>query len=157
MIARMIVHTLIAVTMFAGAAFAASDSEGPTYDVGQPAIEQWFPAIREAAEGLPDHTVYRPADMRRFKRNSVPVIVWANGACRRSNLGFMISLTTLAHHGFVVIANGAFDAPINVTTPVTPEFLIQAINWAISGDHKGQFQNRLDPEDRRRGTILWWS
>src|SRR5207244_1632963 len=65
-------------------------------------------------------------------------------ACRRSNFGFMITLTSLANHGFVVIANGDFDAPIDVTTNVMPQFLIDAINWAMSANNGSQFHNRLD-------------
>lgn len=111
----------------------------------QPAEQKWYPTIREEAKGLAGHTVYRPADMSQFKARSVPVIVWANGACRNSNLGFMITLTTLANHGFVVVANGAFDQPItDVATPANPQLLIDAINWVENGRHSSQFRNRLD-------------
>jgi predicted dienelactone hydrolase len=104
----MIGQRFISCALFAaalvGTAFAAPASQTTKYVEGQPAIQQWFPTVLEEADGLPGHTVYRPADMTRFAPNSVPVIVWANGACRTSNFGFIVLLTTLANHGFVVIA-----------------------------------------------------
>jgi hypothetical protein len=140
---RIVTSAVVACTAFAVNAFAAPAGETDKYVAGQPAVGQWFPTVREAADGLPGHTVFRPADMTRFSPNSVPVIVWANGACRTSNLGFMVTLTSLANHGFVVIANGDFDAPINVTTNVEPESLTEAINWAMTGNNHSQFLSRL--------------
>jgi len=94
-------------------ATALAESKSNRERSDAPALEQFYPVAREAAKGLEEsHTVYRPLNLRRFAPRSIPVIVWANGACRNSNLGFMITLTTLANHGFVVIANGAHDAEV---------------------------------------------
>src|SRR4029453_12614345 len=65
-----------------------------------PAIEQFYPVVREPARGLPTHTVYRPADLRDVGRR-VPVVVWANGACRRGNQPVITPLTLIPARGFI--------------------------------------------------------
>jgi len=113
-------------------------------DSSEPAITQSFATIREPAEGLPDHTIYRPADLTRFAPNSVPVIVWANGACRPSNYGFAFISTMVASHGFIVIANGAYDAPAISGGSVDPTKQIDAMDWVESQVSKNQLLNRAD-------------
>ena len=63
-----------------------------------------YKAVMAQAEGLPDHTLYYPADMSRAGR--LPVIVWSNGACINAGNRFRIFLTEIASHGFLVIAGG---------------------------------------------------
>src|SRR5438046_2656776 len=74
--AKTVVSTAIFVCAISTAGgFVGSATATDKYVVGEPAIQQWFPTVREEADGLPGHTVYRPADMTRFAPNSVPVIV----------------------------------------------------------------------------------
>lgn len=68
-----------------------------------PAVDRYYDTVREEAAGLPTHTVYQPADLSRFRPNSLPIVVWANGSCRASNWGYISTLTVLASHGFVVV------------------------------------------------------
>jgi predicted alpha/beta-hydrolase family hydrolase len=114
------------------------------YDFSRPAIEQSYSTVREATEGLPAHTLYRPQHLELFDQGSVPVVVWANGACRDSNYGFLFISTMVASHGFIIIANGAFDAPAITGGSVNPQNQIDAMNWLESEAGIAQLQGRAD-------------
>jgi len=143
-------HRVLASTLALAAAAAVTtvaDARKPSIPDPTPAMQKFYPVVREPAPGLPGHTVYRPADMKQFDKESVPVIVWANGGCNLSNMGFAGTLTTLAMHGFVVIANGAYDASLTSgSSPVSPTPLKEAIDWVQGANALGntQFNGRLD-------------
>ena len=122
----------------------SAETEDVNYNWQRPAIEQSFATTREPSHGLQNHTVYRPANMSLFNEHSVPVIVWANGACRDSNYGFVFISTLVATHGFIVVANGAFDAPAITGGSVMPENLLNALDWLESDEAAMQFSNRAD-------------
>jgi predicted alpha/beta-hydrolase family hydrolase len=114
----------------------------------QLAVDQFHPVVREAALGLPQYTVYRPADLDVFQPASLPVIVAANGACRNSNQPAIAMLTLVAARGFVVVAIGAFDAPaVAERNTAMPERLPTAMDWAVADPRAAdeQFRGRLDP------------
>lgn len=121
-----------------------AETEHSNYDWQKPALEQSFATIREPSQGLAAHTVYRPANLSQFSENSIPVIVWANGACRDSNYGFVFISTLVATHGFIVVANGAFDAPAITGSNVNPENLINALDWMETEEANNQFDGRAD-------------
>jgi len=71
-------------------------------------------------------------------------VFWANGGCNASNFGFTYLLTVMAARGFVVIANGAFDAVL-AGGNVTPSKLAEALNWIEGANNaSGQFHGKLD-------------
>jgi predicted alpha/beta-hydrolase family hydrolase len=108
------------------------------------AVNAYYDTVRESADGLRDHTVYRPRHLGQFKRGTLPVMVWGNGACRTSNWGFITALTIVASHGFVVIAVGDPGMPaVPESNTPHPEKLVAAIDWAIA-KNRGQFDGRLD-------------
>ena len=72
------------------------------------AITRFLPTVREAAPGLPNFTVYRPADLTAVG-GPVPVLLWANGACKTSNQQYWDVLSGIAARGFVVVAVGAAE------------------------------------------------
>jgi hypothetical protein len=101
---------------------------------------------------VPDHTVFRPEDLGDFPARSLPVIFFANGGCSPSNFGFTWLLTDWAAHGFVVIADGAYNAEPGSGT-VNPTNLLNAIDWATDHYNAGndaddtaraQFNDTLD-------------
>jgi dienelactone hydrolase len=52
--------------------------------------------------------VYRPADLAAFPRkDKLPVMVWGNGGCAINSTRYGGFFTTIASHGFVVIATAA--------------------------------------------------
>jgi dienelactone hydrolase len=108
----------------------------------------------EVADGLPTHTVYRPADLSPFPgRNTLPIVVWGNGACSMDGLYFQGYLTKIASHGFLVVVVGRKDQrereaaakkaepaqtgagrggpPTDLAGRATGPQLVEAIDWAI--------------------------
>ena len=124
--------------------FQEESDSTPDYDPETAAILQSFATVREAANGLPEHTVYRPADLSKFEEGSIPVIVWANGACRPSNYGFVFISTMVSSHGFIVIANGAYDYPAISGGSVDPQKQIDAMDWLESAEGLMQLKGRAD-------------
>lgn len=59
----------------------------------------------EPAFGTPGLKTFRPANLDRFpKQDTLPVVVWGNGGCAIDNPRYDGFLTTIASHGFLVIA-----------------------------------------------------
>lgn len=114
-----------------------------------PAAGPVLGTVREAAAGLPGHTIYRPADLDALPEGGVPVVAWGNGACSTSNLPISGFLTGLAAHGFIVVANGAPDAlPVETqpeSTVARPDLLVAGIDWALGGAGRDQLGARADP------------
>ena len=140
----MLVVALLASSTTVTAAPAVRDSlGGGRHD--PPAVEQFYSVVREPTNGLAGHTVYRPANLRAVGHR-VPVVVWGNGACRRSNQPVITALTLIAARGFIVIADGPPEAPPSTPggTP-EPSRVVDAIDW-VSDDRqaKRQFGNRAD-------------
>jgi hypothetical protein len=128
----------LSITLVAGTHAAAADS----------AFSHFYPVTREAAQFLPAHTVFRPADLSSFGSRSLPVVFWANGGCNASNFGFTYLLTVMAARGFVVSANGAFDAVLAGGT-VARSKLTDTFNWMEGANNSvsGQFAGRLDTSE----------
>jgi dienelactone hydrolase len=60
------------------------------------------------AFGSPGHVVYRPADLASFPgKDTLPVMVWGNGGCAINSTRYGGFFTTIASHGFVVLATAA--------------------------------------------------
>jgi len=146
-----------------------------------PGQEQSYPVWRGGHASLPDHTVLRPADLRRVPYR-LPIVVWANGGCRHSNEEYRYFLTTFASYGVFIVANGAPENPYVVAelAPVVtpqPKLLTDGIDWAIAqnASPRSPYYGRLDVNrillmgqscggweaadasaDRRvKGTIIW--
>lgn len=139
--------------------------------------------MTDPATGEPDHTLYRPTDLDAV-RFDMPVVVWANGGCRRSNRQFFHFLSQLASYGYFVIANGAPTHPYIVSEreglrrPADPAKLTRAMDWALAADEdrSGPFFGRLDRDrivvmgqscggreaalaagDERAATVVLWN
>lgn len=80
------------------------------------------------AFGSPGHVVFHPADLTPFPgRDALPVMVWGNGGCAINSTRYGGFLTTIASHGFVVLATAAQPG---VTGRATADSLRAAIAWA---------------------------
>jgi len=82
---------------------------------------------------LPTHTIYRPKDLSPFgKKNALPIITWANGACMNTSTDWRNLLSEIASHGFIVIAIGpaASSATGYHDGETSTSQLIEAIDWA---------------------------
>jgi hypothetical protein len=81
------------------------------------------------AFGSPGHVVYRPADLAPFPgRDTLPVMVWGNGGCAINSTRYGGFLTTIASHGFLVLATAA--QPGAAGGRATADNLRAAIAWA---------------------------
>jgi dienelactone hydrolase len=81
------------------------------------------------AFGSPGHVVYHPADLTPFPgKDTLPVVVWGNGGCAINSNRYAGFLTTIASHGFVVLATAA--QPGAAAGRATADNLRAAIAWA---------------------------
>ena len=72
-----------------------------------------YEVVVEANEGLPTHTIYRPANLSTFSgKNALPIVSWGNGACANAGTLFQVFLKQVASHGYLAISIGPKDAPL---------------------------------------------
>lgn len=117
-----------------------------------------YPALKEVAATLPDHVVYRPADLSKLGSRKLGVLVWGNGGCAADGASARLHLAEIASHGYLAIAPGRIlsgpGAP-PVAAPAGPMPLgvktdfhqvASAIDWAIAENaRKGSpYYGRID-------------
>jgi len=91
-----------------------------------------YQAISEGDSGLPTHAIYRPANLEAFGKNKkLPVVAWANGACRNSSKDYAPFLTEIASHGFLVVAIGPYGAT-SAQGETRISQLLDALDWATA-------------------------
>jgi uncharacterized low-complexity protein len=83
----------------------------------------------EGAFGSPGHVIFHPSKLDAFpKKDTLPVFVWGNGGCAIDSKAFAGFLTTVASHGFLVVATAAIEgAP---RRQANADDLRTAIDWA---------------------------
>ena len=115
-----------------------------------------YPVVMEMDPSLPDHTVYRPADLSRVD-DALPVVSFGNGGCINVGSLYQPFLGELASHGYLVVATGPIgpDAASEPAQPDRPrpaqsktESLVQAIDWAIAENRRpgSRYRGRIDSE-----------
>ncbi len=122
-----------------------------------------FPAIKEEVASLPQHVVYRPADLSKLGNKKLGVLAWGNGGCSNDGASQRLHLLEIASHGYLAIANGTIKsgpgtqpspppaprADGQLPPPATSaEQLIEAIDWALKENaRKGSdLYGRIDPK-----------
>jgi dienelactone hydrolase len=108
-------------------------------DGASPAQRGRYEVISEAAVGSPRHIVFRPANLNAFPQaDTLPVVVWGNGGCSTDSSPYAAFLTTIASHGFLVLAithiEGAALFPTDQSVPRTYDDytspFLAAFEWA---------------------------
>jgi len=111
-----------------------------------PASARNLPTAVEQVAGLPDHNIYRPADLEATGA-PLPLIVWGNGGCVRYDAVWSDLLTTWASGGFVVVTHTVPASGADPTAhPTTTADLAAMIDWAAAeNDRAGSpYAGRLD-------------
>ena len=110
-----------------GADFAAQVATALPLEGAPLAVAGPYKVESGAAFNSPGHVVYRPADLTPFPgKDKLPLVVWGNGGCAINSTRYGGFLTTIASHGFVVMATAAQPG----VTRATADHLRAAIAWA---------------------------
>jgi dienelactone hydrolase len=127
-----------------------------------------YPALKEEVSSLPDHVVYRPADLARLGSTKLGIYVFGNGACSNDGASARLHLLEIASHGYLAIAPGRIrngpgavteedppraraprDNPAHLPRPpTTSSDLLSALEWAIAQnlDPVSPLHGRIDPD-----------
>jgi hypothetical protein len=88
-----------------------------------------------SAFNSPGHVVYRPVDLAPFPgKDTLPLVVWGNGGCAINSTRYGGFLTTIASHGFVVMATAAQEG----VNRATADHLRAAIAWAETENKRAE-------------------
>ena len=122
-----------------------------------------YPALKEEVASLPDHVVYRPADLSKLGPGKLGVLAWGNGGCSADGAGGRLHLAEIASHGYLAIANGrilsgpgapaasraAMPAPGGAIPPPATKAtgLTEAIDWALKENARAgsPYFGRINP------------
>ena len=129
-----------------------------------------FPALKEEVPSLPDHVVYRPADLGKLGSTKLGLYLFGNGGCSNDGASSRMHLLEIASHGYLAIALGRIRSGPGATTPPSPapkpapppaggappaglaaatdaKGLITALDWALAqnADPASPYRGRIDP------------
>lgn len=67
-----------------------------------------FKSVAVKESGLPDFVIYRPKDFlhTHAREGALPILIFGNGGCSDTSIGYERMLTEIASHGYVVVAIG---------------------------------------------------
>ena len=94
-----------------------------------------YRAIIVSEKSLPNFTVYRPYNVKYAARREgpLPILIWCNGACSGSSIGYERMLNEMASHGYVVVGIGAFEMEDSERDDggSSETMVVEAINWLV--------------------------
>jgi hypothetical protein len=141
-----------------------------------------YAVVMEEDAGLPDHTVYRPANLTAIQGGQpLPIVAFSGPGCDANGTAFRPFFTEVASHGFLLIVSG-LPEPKGGSGPnfpkTEPKDLSASIDWAIAENSRAgsKFVGRIDTskvavmgqscggaqslsisEDPRIDTIVMWN
>jgi hypothetical protein len=131
-----------------------------------------FPALKEETSSLPDHVVYRPADLAKLGSTKLGLYLFGNGGCSNDGASSRMHLLEVASHGYLVIALGRIRTGPGATVPpavsqrptqqapagagepralpppaTDSKGLVTALDWALAqnADPASPYHGRIDP------------
>lgn len=121
-----------------------------------------YAALKELDAGLPNHVIYRPANLGSLGAKKLGVYVFGNGGCTDDGASARLHLAEIASHGYLAIAPGQIyngpgksvrppRAPVadpRTAPPVTfPRQIREAIDWALAENARqgSPYFGRIDP------------
>jgi len=131
----------------------AAASAGPTLI----ASSSWanpagpYEVVMEEDGTLPDHTIYRPANLERLGSERLPIVAFSGPGCDFNGTAFRPFFTELASHGYLIVVSGPPEprggsgAGFGRTAPAD---LSASISWALAenGRAESRYFKRLNAE-----------
>ena len=126
-----------------------------------------YPALKEETASLPDHVIYRPADLGKLGKRKLGLYIFGNGACSNDGASSRLHLLEIASHGYLAIAPGRIRSGPGATVPPSPPErpaagasqklprppttsadLLSALDWALAQnqDARSPYHGRIDPK-----------
>ena len=94
-----------------------------------------YRAIIVSEKSLPNFTIYRPRNVQYAARRegALPILIWCNGACSGSSIGYERMLNEIASHGYVVVGIGSFEMVDSERDDggSDEKMVVEAINWLV--------------------------
>lgn len=111
----------------------------------QPAIGRNLETTTEMPAGLPEHRIYRPADLDATGA-TLPVIVWGSGGCYPVDGPWQILLTRWARAGFIAIAPAVPEEEATSAPRTTASDQAAVIDWVLAenGTVDSPYAGRFD-------------
>ena len=113
--------------------------EDPTVSFEQMKVVEYggsgpYKAIAVREKSLTDFVVYRPVNMDNAvarNKGKLPVLVFANGGCMDTSIGYENMLTDIASYGYVVVAIGELQmlAQHDKDQPTPSSMVAKALDW----------------------------
>lgn len=160
--------TAMGLLAFGGLALAQEGPSGSALDTrpDTPGTGR-FPAVKEIDPTLPNHVIYRPADLKKLGGRKLGVLVWGNGGCSADGASARFHLLEIASHGYLVIAPGSIMTgkpreprapapnPAQAGAPMLPPVATTAqnvgagIDWALAenGRASSRYKGLIDPKE----------
>jgi hypothetical protein len=144
-----ITYSILALALASFSAFAqTTNPPARPSDWEQPSGP--YAVVMEEDPGIPDHTVYRPANLAAMpKQERMPIVAFDGPGCDANGTAFRPFFTEVASHGYLLIAGGLPEPKggSGADFPKTkPEDLTASIDWAIAENSRkdGKYFQRLD-------------
>lgn len=133
------IYALILMCLLPSAANAQESNTINDQVVRQKEIENGgtgrYRAIIVSEQSLPDFTIYRPRNIQYAARRegALPILIWCNGACSGSSIGYERMLNEIASHGYVVVGIGSFEMVDSERDDggSNEKMVVDAINWLV--------------------------
>ncbi|HEU5133581.1 MAG TPA: hypothetical protein VFU13_00430 [Steroidobacteraceae bacterium] len=122
------------------------------------------PALKEETPSLPNHVIYRPAELGKLGARKLGIYVFGNGACSNDGASSRLHLLEIASHGYLAIAPGRIRTGPGATAmpdepPPRPADgklpkprtssadLVSALDWALAqnADEASPYFRKIDP------------
>jgi dienelactone hydrolase len=113
-----------------------------------------YKAVMTDDARLQGFTIYRPADLQTAAKveGPLPVVLFGNGGCQRTSLGYENFLTDIASHGYVVLAVGPWnDGTIEAEDLWKIDDATHALKIADAKELVNTALNWLESENQRPG------
>lgn len=115
-----------------------------------------YAAVKEMDPGLPNHTIYRPADLGKLGERKLGVIIWGNGGCRDDGAAARQHLAEIASHGYIAIAPGRIRSGPGADPSLvkaasgktTTADVLAGLTWILAENQRkdSPYYGRIDPK-----------